>query len=53
VFNYQDTKATKSKVKIGNWRSLRWRQDSLSFLHSFSAGFSYSRYQGVKQLNEI
>ena len=40
MFNYQDTKDVKSKVKIGNWRSLRWRQDSLSFLHSFSAGFN-------------
>jgi len=31
----QDIKTVKSKVKIGNWWSLQWRQDSLSFLHSF------------------
>jgi len=47
VFNSQDTKDVKSKVKIGNWRSLRWRQDSLSFLHSFSAGFNYTRYKSL------
>ena len=44
----QDTKDVKSKVKIENWRSLRWRQDRLSFLHSFSAGFNS---QDTKPLN--
>ena len=45
-FSYPRYQGRQKQSKNRNWWSLRWRQDSLSFLHSFSAGFNYSRHFG-------